>query len=366
MRTDAKFKHLLRVISPEMVDRIFLAMRHLEDRHGVDSESFRRGITFFGGEPLLAESRPIIEYIVKQASSLGKASFSAVSNGTDLAAYRDLLGDHGISELQITLDGPPHEHDKRRIYTDGSGSFERIADNISMALDLGVVISIRMNIDWNNVEQLPELADEMVSRGWSEYPNFGAYVAPIRAENEKTDAKSTMSNWDLEKELARLRGLHQAMSVIAHPDDSTKSQAQRVFSGAGPIAYSPKSSFCGAHTSMYIFDSFGDIYACWERTGDPSVRIGRIVDDGDVELNVELTQMWRSRTVASNPVCRKCRYALYCGGGCAVLALAQSGKFFSNFCDGFASRFRSNISEAYQNFVAGVGPGTKPHRVCDM
>ncbi len=26
-----------------------------------------------------------------------------------------------------------------------------------------------------------------------------------------------------------------------------------------------KASFCGAHNGMYIFDAFGDIYACWER-----------------------------------------------------------------------------------------------------
>ena len=68
-----------------------------------------------------------------------------------------------------------------------------------------------------------------------------------------------------------------------------------------------QASFCGAHNKMYIFDAFGDIYACWEKTGDKKIRIGYINEDSEVVLNEELNQTWRNRTVISNPVCRKCR-----------------------------------------------------------
>ena len=70
---------------------------------------------------------------------------------------------------------------------------------------------------------------------------------------------------------------------------------------------------------------FGDIYACWERTGDPSIRVGRVDESGTLQMNMAMLDFWHSRTVTSNPVCSKCRYALHCGGGCAVLALGATG-----------------------------------------
>jgi uncharacterized protein len=125
------------------------------------------------------------------------------------------------------------------------------------------------------------------------------------------------------------------------------------------------SSFCSAHSGMYIFDAFGDIYACWERTGDERVRIGRVLEGGETEMNQGLTRMWRSRTPASNPTCRKCRYAFHCGGGCAVLAEGQKGKFFTNYCDGFAERFRHSVAQAYVDHVNGVEV-VQQSRVCDL
>ncbi len=180
MRTNPAFKHLLKTMQPEMIERIFAAMPQIETNHGVKEDmDLPRNITFFGGEPLLAESRSTVEYIINKALSIGKANFSAVTNGTEIEAYQDLLGQNKISHLQITLDGPPSEHDKRRIYADGSGSFEKIAQNLTMALDLGVQIDVRMNIDRNNIQQLPELAEDIIARGWNSYENFSVYTAPL-------------------------------------------------------------------------------------------------------------------------------------------------------------------------------------------
>ena len=63
--------------------------------------------------------------------------------------------------------------------------------------------------------------------------------------------------------------------------------------------------------------------------------------------------MWHSRNVTTNAICRQCRSALYCGGGCAALAVTHRGEFFTNFCDGFAARFRSSVAEAYDRHLRG-------------
>lgn len=365
MRTNPAFKHLLKTMQPEMIDRIFAAMPQIEASHGVTAEmDLPRNITFFGGEPLLAESRPTVEYIINKTLSLGKANFSAVSNGTELEAYKDLLGQDKISFIQITIDGTPSEHNQRRIYADGSGSFEKIAQNITMALDLGVNINVRMNIDRNNINQLPELADEFISRGWNSYQNFSAYTAPIHAANEKTDIKTTFNSWELDRALDEMRQQYPKMQIIARPDDGLMARVRQIFDHKANPLPNLKASFCGAHNKMYIFDAFGDIYACWEKTGDKKIRIGHITEDSEVILNQELNQTWRNRTVISNPTCRKCRYAFYCGGGCAAMAMNLKGKFHTNFCDGFGNRFRASAAKAYQDYVNNIKAPVKPEKVC--
>ncbi len=367
MRTDCGFKHLLRTLRPAMVDRIFAALPRIEERHGLEPGARRRrNIGFFGGEPLLAAHRPIIEHILARAFETGEADLWAVTNGTEIDAYRDLLGPAGIAALQITLDGPPREHDQRRIYADGSGSYTRIAANITMALERGAAVSVRINVDRSNLINLPALAAEIVAQGWHRHPRFSAYTSPVRAGNGKTDRGSVFSSWDLDRELTRLREEHPDVAVLARPDEGLRVRARRIFDSPGNVLPSLRPSFCSAHDKMYIFDPFGDIYACWERTGDPDVRIGRVLPDGDVELKEDQSEMWRSRTVASNPVCRRCRYALHCGGGCAVLALAGSGKFHSNYCDGFASRFKASVAEAYLAHAAGAPAASLGERVCDL
>jgi uncharacterized protein len=142
------------------------------------------------------------------------------------------------------------------------------------------------------------------------------------------------------------------LELIETPDDSMKRRSLALFQHPeiDPIA-DFKANFCGAHSGMYIFDPFGDIYACWEKMGDPQIRIGRIGSDNKFVFETPMLQKWRSRTVATNPTCESCSYALQCGGGCAVLAEAKNGEYFSNFCDGFGARFKSAVADAYETFL---------------
>jgi uncharacterized protein len=357
MRTDPAYKHLLRVIQPSTIDRIFAAMPQIEALHGVTPDmSIPRNITFFGGEPLLMENHASIEYIVNKALSLGSANFSAITNGTDLEHYRDLLGQDRISALQITLDGPSYAHDKRRIYADGRGSFEKIANNISMALDLGVLVNIRINVDRLNIDRLPALAEELSTRGWTQSNLFsvGTSVVTSGEPNSSTSVKTTFSSWELDLALDSMRDKYPVMKVIRRPDDNLMTNIRQIFEGRTNPLSNFSSSFCGAHNKMYVLDPFGDIYACWERTGDPKIRIGYINENCEVIFNEELKQTWRNRTVVTNPTCRQCRYSLYCGGGCASLAMSHKGKFHTNFCDGFGHRFRASAAQAYRDYINGA------------
>jgi uncharacterized protein len=372
LRADGASRRQLRVMDRSVADRIFAAMPRIEADHGFDGETRRverRNVTLFGGEPLLASSRPIIEYVLHKLHEMGEAEISAVTNATELDAYEDLLGPGGIANLQITLDGPSEEHDRRRVYPDGQGSFDRIADHVSLALERGARVRVRMNIDRNNVQQLPALAHQIQEHGWHRDDNFMAYVSPIRAENESTDAATTLSMWELHQHLVRLRQEDDAVDVISDSDESTVRQAQRVFSGEGDSYSMLRSSYCGAHTTMYVFDAFGDVYTCWERTAAPQdaeLCLGRLAADGSLDARETAVRTWRTRTVAANPVCSQCRYALFCGGGCAVGALGRSGTYFRNFCDGFRERFRASIAAAYQQYLSGDEAPAEAVATCEI
>jgi uncharacterized protein len=355
MRTQPEFQRLLRSMTRATVDRIFLALPQIEANHGVTSGSvIVRRVTLFGGEPLLRASRPIVGYVLDRFRALGPVDVVAVTNATELDAYEDLLGPSGISMLQITLDGPPSEHDRRRIRADGGGTFEVIARNIDLALARGARVGVRMNIDRLNAGMLPALADVFHTRGWATHPQFTSYAAPIHATNGKTDPKTAFGSWELDQLLNGMRDEQPGMRVIRRPDDGLMGRVRKIFDTQADALPQFKASFCSAHDRMYIFDAFADVYACWERTGDAKVRLGHINEDGQLLLNLPVQALWRSRTVTSNPVCLSCRYAMYCGGGCAVLAEGTSGKLNANYCDGFAKRFRASTAEAYQDHLSGA------------
>lgn len=357
MRQDPSFRSLLGTMRPTMVDRIFAAIPKIEEACGIDSAKARhRSYGFFGGEPFLRTARPVVDHIFHRAEELGTFNCYAITNATEIDAYEDLLGPEGISFVQITLDGAPTEHDQRRAYADGGGSFARIADNIDLALARRTVVSVRWNVDQNNLDEMIPLAQEIQRRGWPEQENFRCYMAPIFADNDQTDSASTFQTWQLLQLLESRPDLAPALEVIEPPDRGMRTQAYGIFARQEGASPSLKASFCGANNAMHLFDAFGNIYPCWERLAEPRHRIGRVGPDGELLLEREVCEKWRSRNITTNAACRRCRYALYCGGGCAMEAEARAGKFFINACDGFRERFRSAVARSYQDFVSGTSP----------
>jgi uncharacterized protein len=346
MRTDQRYGHLLKVMQPAMVDRIFSAIPSIEASHGFEQGAPLRDITFFGGEPLLETSRPVVERIVESALRLGPAKFSAITNGTELLAYEGLLSPQKISSLQITIDGPPEEHNRRRVRADGKGTYESIIQNIRFALDEGVLVGVRINVDRVNIASLPALVDDFTAQGLYRYPNFKVYAAVIRPENPGTDVSTTFSTWELGHALSELAKEHPQTNLIFHNDARTLNDTKLILSGKSR-SFSFRESYCSSHSSLYIFDAFGDVYVCLDCTGDREMRLGQIDESGRLAINFPIQESWRTRSVASAPACRRCRYALLCGGGCAVLAHRKTGKYHSNFCDDFSFRFRSQVAEAF-------------------
>lgn len=364
MRTEPRYRHLLRLMTPAVADRIIEAFPQIEEVHGQDSALITRDIWLFGGEPLLRETLPIVSYMLDKIRMYGRARFFAVTNGTELDHFAPLLGTNAITYLQVTLDGPPEEHDKRRIYADGSGSFHKIADNITMALEKGVTVSVRINIDKTNIHYVSALSEVIHHYGWDARTNFSVYTAPIHASNNQTSKSTTLDSWQLRSELTNEATTTPLIQIVEKPDSALERAMTTRFRAPAPTMPSLHSTYCSAHSTMYVFDAFADIYACWEKTGDRSIRLGYIDEMGQLQINAEINELWRSRNIGSNGVCVKCKYALHCGGGCAAYANDLHGTYHSNYCDGFAKRFKTSVAHALHASAGGAQETQSAYQGC--
>jgi uncharacterized protein len=102
------------------VDLLIAAHREKE-RH---NPGYVPALGFYGGEPLLAFD--VIRRAVQRVQRAGLTfSYSVTTNGTiaddEVLNY---LVDNDFN-VAVSLDGPPEEHDRNRVFPDGRGSWER-------------------------------------------------------------------------------------------------------------------------------------------------------------------------------------------------------------------------------------------------
>lgn len=82
---------------------------------------------FYGGEPLLCFTmiEELVDYTKNSYQDLNP-TFSVTTNGTLLTpSIIDFLAENKV-ELSISFDGAKSQHDKNRVYVDGSGSFDDV------------------------------------------------------------------------------------------------------------------------------------------------------------------------------------------------------------------------------------------------
>jgi len=264
-----------------------------------------KSVFFYGGEPFLAENRDIITYICDKASALGATEFFAISNGYCLDQYIDIIKQFKKSLIQITLDGVGDAHDRTRFLKNGEGSYEKIAENISLALENGIRIRQRANIDENNVDQVTALKKESMERGWADSRFFSQYFAKIDYDKRENNAEFDEDNPFL------------------------KSIREDVKAGKEP-AFGNR--FCGGCGSSWIMDPFGDVYSCMEFVGMKDHRMFNISEEG-VEVFSDVIGSLQKRRSNLMEKCRDCRYVFVCKGGCPAKAERKYGSLLRESCD---------------------------------
>ena len=137
---------------------------------------------WFGGEPLF--NRRAIEIIVADLTERGIGfQSSMISNGyyLDQKTAETAARDWKLKRVQITLDGTKDTYNRTKAYIErDADAFDRVIRNIGYALDEGIAVRVRLNMDERNAEDLFRLADVLAER-IGKRDGFGVYVAQLEA-----------------------------------------------------------------------------------------------------------------------------------------------------------------------------------------
>ena len=145
-------------MSMELVDAIFAQIKNYKER------GFKvKSCTLFGGEPLLVQNKELIRYICGKCREL-EMSISAITNGYELDKFIDILEEYKFTSIQITVDGTEEIHNLMRPLAGGGKSYAKIMENIKLALDHNITVSLRVNVNKTNISGIRLLIDELKSR----------------------------------------------------------------------------------------------------------------------------------------------------------------------------------------------------------
>ncbi|WP_433928895.1 radical SAM protein [Sorangium cellulosum] len=288
-------------------DDVLAVKRHVAGNLGPGSSLH---VTWFGGEPLLAfdvieELTPYFHEIAGERG--GRFRQSMITNGSLLDEQKaDFFAAQGNFDfLQITLDGPPAVHNKRRLTTNGQPTYDRILANVERASGR-LPITLRVNVDRSNVDHLAAFVDLLAARGL--LPRVSVYLGHVLPY---TDVCSGVGSAALTKE--------EFAAVQASFDFALFER------GIRPPFSLPKPRFgnlCIADNPRgAVVAPDGLVFRCWnevatterEASGLLAPGSGAVVSEGSAREN---RAAWDGYDPFAHAVCQTCKVQPLCHGGC--------------------------------------------------
>lgn len=291
------------LMSPEVEEAI---LQYINDRCPRDG---MLGLTWYGGEPLLAPD------LILRVSAAAKAiadqkhtefGLSVITNGTLLTAdFLSSLEEIAPPVIQITLDGPREVNDRRKLFaTHTSSMYDTVIRNLASLKPRRSSFSIRCNIDRTNADAAAEMLPDLARLN---IPGLVAYSSPV-------------SNW---AGGGCPDGLCYPYAEFAPIRRRFDRAAKAVGLGRNDHP-TPRSHYCLADREFsYIFGQDGSIYKCWNHIGDKRYAIGNLLSGPPVvKETTQDVDRFLCDDPTSDPDCRECVALPMCMGGCPSYRLA--------------------------------------------
>jgi uncharacterized protein len=284
-------------------------------------------LTLFGGEPLLPgeKARKSIAGFLDRAAARG-LGVAVVTNGYTLTEYLEILPLASIREIQVTLDGVGAVHDRRRPLHDGSPTFQRVVEGITQSLARGFPVNLRVVLDRENIDSLPELALFAREMGWTASPIFKTQLGRnYELHACQADSARLFSRVELYEKLLEMIEKNPEILELHKPAFSLSK-----FLWENGELPPPLFDSCPGCKSEWAFDFTGRIYACTATVGKEGEELGTFYPA--VNRREGSIREWQERDVTSIARCRDCPLQLACGGGCAAVARNHAGSLRSPDC----------------------------------
>ena len=143
-------------------------------------------IGWFGGEPLF--NKPVINHIANRLKEAGvKYSSTMTSNGflLDAETVKEAHDLWNLKNVQITIDGTEQTYNRVKAFIyKGVNAYETVMQNIGHLLAADIAVTIRMNIDMHNADDLERLAEELHER-FKDDKHLSAYLHLLFEDNAK-------------------------------------------------------------------------------------------------------------------------------------------------------------------------------------
>lgn len=323
-------------LTKELADKAFEAMLKIEPH----TELHKKSILLYGGEPLLRENRDIVEYIIKKGHDLGYR-FRVITNGYDINYYSDLITKDYFDSVQISLDGFKDYHNQRKYHFLEGASFDKVIYNIGILLKNEIPVSVRINIDNNNICDLEKLHSYFKEIGYSNNKYFHVYAAKIEnysiVENgSDIDYMPTdYFNDRLKKSESGYQNNMEQRIINSFTNYLTNKKRCSLTSVA-----------CSGQYGTHIFGPDGGIYTCLETVGKKEHCIG-YYNEPEIQWT-EAKEKWFCKHVGKSEFCRTCKFALLCGGNCTNRELNCTSK--KRLCSLYRNEFQYSVNKAYQIF----------------
>lgn len=249
-------------------------------------------IGWFGGEPLMAED--IVIYLSEEFSKLSKEfdfdySAGITTNGYYLNSklFNTLLK-NGITSYQITLDGDKTAHDKIRTLANKDGTFEKIWGNLLAIKDINgdFTITLRIHYSPDNLSDIKKFS-KLLNESFGDDKRFKIFfrnIAKLGGCND--EVLSTFSKEESKKIQNELNELSTNIEPLPIEDY---------------VCYASKAN-------SFIIRSNGDISKCTVALDEDVNIVGKLNENGELELNQDKCRLWSIGLQTENPEHLACPY----------------------------------------------------------
>lgn len=286
------------------------------------------GITWFGGEPLLASD--IIDYVsqkLKEYNIIYGCKITTNGSLFDRETAQKAINLWHIEKIQITLDAVEEEYNRIKNYDkEYRDAFSVVIQNIETALSLGMNVKIRINFDPNKQNKALETMNYLINR-FENCSHLKIYFAPIDADDEIVkNISNEFNEYDEHPYISLIRFGRENHLYRGFPDmedDNTECNEYDINGLLKKLKIYPSPINCYATCpNVYSIAPNGDIYKCHRALGRKEYASGNIktgIEKNDAYkffCNVNLTY----------DECNVCPILPICQGGCKVNAQFYSGK----------------------------------------